>query len=88
MKYSLNKRLITTFIIKSLKNLFIFVDYIARIIGYGIIYILIARSMNGDIQLNYYNQDGKVQIHFTSSNVAIIGGEFEKGRKETNGTKD
>ncbi len=77
MKYSLNKRLITTFVIKSLKNLFVFIDYIARIIGYGVIYILIARSMNGDIQLNYYNQDGKVIINFTATNDTIIGKEKE-----------
>ncbi len=77
MKSTLNKRLITPFIIKSLKNLFIFIDYIARIIGYGVIYILIARSMNGDIQLNYYNQDGKVIINFTASNDTVIGREKE-----------
>jgi len=65
---TLNKRLITAFVIRSLQNLFIFIDYIARFLGYAIIYILIASTMNGDLHFNYYNQDDKVVINFTAEN--------------------
>ncbi len=74
---TLNKRLITTFAIRSINNTFVFIDYIARFLGYSLIYLLIMMSMNGDIQLNYYNQDDKVVINFTATNDTIIGKEIE-----------
>ncbi len=66
---TLNKRLMTAFVIRSMKNVFVFIDYVARLLGYGIIYLLIVMSLNGDLHFNYYNQDDRVVINFTAANT-------------------
>ncbi len=80
MKFSLNKRLMTTALLRFFRGLFVFIDYTARLVGYSIIYILIMMSIDGDLNLNFNNEDDGVYINFTASNTGNIG--------ETNGTKD
>ncbi len=60
------------------------IDYTARLTGYALIYLLIVMSIDGDLNLNYKNEDDKVQIHFSASNIVLLGG--EEKQKDQNGS--